>query len=164
MNDQKMFLTLCKQERDNVYRYIFLRVGYHRETSEDLTQDVFLKVWQSWGSYDEGKASMRTWTFRIAHNVLIDYYRKQGRVETTEIDTAVVAVEVDELDPGLKETLLKALEKLTTDERELVVLRYIEGLDTKQVAHIINKSNIATKVAAHRALTKLKKLLNEEVK
>ncbi|MCA9379038.1 RNA polymerase sigma factor, partial [Candidatus Dojkabacteria bacterium] len=100
MNDQQEFLEICTRERDNVYRYIFLRTGYHRETSEDLTQDIFLKLWQSWSSYDESKATMRTWIFRIAHNTLIDFYRKQGRVESVELDTALVAIEIDELNPA----------------------------------------------------------------
>ncbi len=92
------FTQLYEKYFDGIYRYIYLRVRNQTET-EDLTQEVFVKALKAISSYQQRNLPFAPWLFRIAHNQVIDYFRKEGKVEKVplEEDTPLVS----KLNPAL---------------------------------------------------------------
>ena len=72
------FAEVYEQEYSYVYNYIYMQV-MHRENTEDLVSDVFIRAMAHYSGFDPAKASVRTWLCTIARNCMIDYYRKSGR-------------------------------------------------------------------------------------
>lgn len=90
--DGRAFGTLYQRHMLSIYRYLLARIGDVQD-AEDLTENVFLKVWQALPRYQAGKASFRTWLYRIAHNTLVDHYRTRRVCDELTEDRAA-------LDPG----------------------------------------------------------------
>lgn len=131
----------------------------NRERREDLLQEIHLNLWRSLARFD-GRCSLRTWVYRVAHNVasshVIDALRHQSRtlVPLESLETRAFAVE-PEADRGvLLDQLLQLVQRLRPLDRELVVL-YLEGLNPAEISEVVGISpgNAATKIS------RIKKLL-----
>lgn len=152
-----------------IYRYVYYRVA--RREVEDLTELIFLKAWENIGRYKkQSKNTFGTWLFRIAHNVVVDYYRTHTRSEMVELSENLVC-ERRESDPvgavQLKfeqQELSAALRKLPEIQQQIVVLKFINGLSNAEIARIVDKSEGAIRVIQHRSLEKLKKLLTQKTR
>lgn len=156
--DAQAFADLYERHLDRLFRYFFYRVG-SRQDAEDLTEQAFLKAWQGLGSYDYRGVPFSAWLYRIAHNLLIDH-RRLSR-ETQPLDEAL-EIEDDRAGPEeLAERreeareLASALGELSPIEQSVVVLRFVERLDHRTVARIIDKSEVATRSIQSRALVRL---------
>lgn len=156
--DAEAFADLYELHLGRIFRYFYYRLG-HREDAEDLTEQVFLKAWQSIDGYDCRGVPFSAWLFRIAHNLLIDEKRRHR--ETAELDEAL---EIEDAASTPEElTLLRmesreladVLRRLSQLEQSVVILRFFEGLDHRAVAAIINKSEVACRSIQSRALARL---------
>ena len=158
---QEQLITAFKQYSEAIYNYVFFRVNRSKEIAEDLTQEVFLKAWQNREKFEEQKSQLKTWLFVIARNTVIDYYRKNKNILPI-FDKGEVA-KVSELeaveDKILAEDILQRIAELADEERDILILRYFEDFELKEIAVIINKNYSATKVLVFRSLKKLKNLL-----
>ena len=164
VGDTHAFADIYDELVKPVYRYIYYRVD--QEVAEDLTEDTFLKVWQNLKKYKKGKNPFSSWVFRIAHNLVVDYYRKNKT--TTEIDESVADTQ-SHSDPqrqaDLKLTqvrLRKIIKKLPNNYQQVIILKYINELDNKEIAFTIGKSEGAVRTLQFRALEKLKGLLGSK--
>jgi RNA polymerase sigma-70 factor (ECF subfamily) len=144
-----------------IYRFIYYRVG-HKETAEDLAEEVFLKVHSKIAGL-VSEIAFEAWIYQIARNMVIDHYRKQKftvaleDVENTlEYESNVIDVLSLEHD---QKTLLKLLKNLSADEQALLKMKFFENLDNSSIAAILHKSEGAIRVMQHRAIAKLQKLL-----
>jgi len=147
-----------------VYRYIYYRVD--AQIAEDLTEETFLKVWQNLKKYKKGKHPFSSWVFKIAHNLVCDYYRKHQ--STSEIDENIPAPQ-DSLHPEQKITvkftqiqLRKAIKKLPENSQQVIILKYINELDNQSIAKTIGKSEGAIRTIQFRALQQLRSILEEK--
>lgn len=155
----ELFLEL----NEGIFNFILFRVGKNRETAEDLSQNVFLKAWENRDKYDHKKGALKTWIYTIAKNTIIDFYRTNKASRNSSFTDQVLVGEKLDLDASLmSDYVLDKLSQLTDEEQNLIILKYIEQLNTKEIAKIINKKIIATKVAIHRSLKKLTKIINED--
>lgn len=157
--DPDAFATLYDIYVEPIYRFIFFRVG-DEPTAEDLTSQVFIKAWDNLSSYQMRGLPFSAWLFRIARNSIIDYYRTFK--ETAPLDPGVVtqpdpAADVDErVERRLQaEELRLALQKLTDDQRQVLTLRFIEGLSTEEVAQVMGKRPGAIRALQMRGLQAL---------
>jgi len=144
-----------------VYQYIFFRIGYDTQLAEDLTSETFLKAIEHFDDFDETK-SFNAWIYRIAHNLLVDHY-KRSKIETTPLENAendvkeeaAFAAEID------RKSLLKkihfALEKLPQQQKDVVILKYVNELDTKEIAHSLDMEESHVRVLLSRATQTLNK-------
>lgn len=153
------FAALYRENVQRIFRYIFHRVN-DRHLAEDLTGDVFMRALQGIASYtDQGKPFV-AWLYRIAHDRVVDHYRKvERRPVETDVDEAPIPVEhnMDErlLRRQAAAALREALATLTSDQQQVIILRFIEGLPTEEVASIMGKNGNAIKALQHRALRAL---------
>jgi RNA polymerase sigma-70 factor (ECF subfamily) len=147
-----------------IFRYLYRRVGNAR-LAEDLTGQVFVKLLEAVERDTLWNKSFRGWLYRIAHNVLIDHFRKHGNQKLVELDESLVSDE-----EGLEATITsrlqlervqQALGQLTEEQAQVIVLRFGEGLSNQEVAQIMGKREGAIKGLQHRAVKALRRLLVE---
>lgn len=158
--DAEAFGKLYEQFFVPVFRYIYLRVK-DREAAEDLTQEVFIKVFQSVGRFDErGKAPL-AFFFTTARNLVIDSWRKK-KTATTDLEK----LELQDLRPRPDEVLqnkeataevMKTLKDLPDEQQEVLVLKFINELSNKEIAVIIQKSEQAVRQIQCRGLKALRR-------
>lgn len=158
--DPDAFGQLYELYIDRIGRYIYYKVG-NREEAEDLTEQVFLKAWENIQGFRGEPAAFPVWIFRLAHNLVIDYHRT--RRQTTELhefieDSHPLPDEI--VDARLdNEMLRKAIAKLTNEQQQVVILRFIHGLPHAQVAEILKKNEVAVRGIQYRAIVALQRIL-----
>lgn len=170
--DRNAFAYLVDKYKTMVYS-LALRLVKDREEAEEISQDSFIKAYQSLASF-KGKAKFSSWLYRIVYNTAISKLRQQpaGRVSLDEsniADTLYIESKqnYDALSAGeRKKYLEKALESLDMDEKMLVILYYYEERDLDEIATIAGLTKTNTKVKLYRARKKmlivLKSYLKEE--
>jgi RNA polymerase sigma-70 factor (ECF subfamily) len=160
--DFEAFGELYNIYLDRIYRYVFYQVK-DKMTAEDLIEEIFVKAWKAIGSY-RGKGQFSSWLYRIAHNYLVDYFRKSKKRRTLEIER-VAFVASDEQDfekRATRQELLEAISCLRDNQRQVIILKFIEGLDNREIAQIMGKSQGAIRILQMRALAILQKILSSE--
>lgn len=144
---------------DAIFRHCYFKTG-ERELAQDMTQDVFLKVW----SYLQQKHSilnMRAFLYRLADNLVIDWYRKR---KSQSLDALMEGgFEPVEADNKIEESTevslaLAKLRELGEDDQELITLRFVEGLSPSEIGEILGQNENTVSVRIHRALKKLREL------
>ncbi|MHB1134285.1 MAG: RNA polymerase sigma factor [Chloroflexota bacterium] len=165
--DDEAFGQLYERYLDNIYRYVYYRVGSSAE-AEDLTQRIFFKTWEAMGRFHPNGTPFVAWLMRIAHNALVDHWRT--RKETHRLDDGVPCQSVWS-DPvaalNLSCThgqLRQAILALKPDQQRVILLRFIDGLDYATVAATLGKSEGAVRVLQCRALAALRECLRQEGK
>jgi RNA polymerase sigma-70 factor (ECF subfamily) len=165
-HDANAFGELYDRFVERVYRYLYFRTGSHPE-AEDLTEQVFLKAWEAIGRYRWQGRPFLAWLYRLAHNSHIDYVRSQRPTTSLnnddrpiELDSPAAAVELARaLDADL---LAHALGELTIDQQQVIVMKFIDGLDNEQIAHTMDKREGAIRALQMRALLSLRRVLNSQ--
>ncbi len=148
---------------EKIYRYIFYHVK-SKTTTEDITGEVFLKAWQAIGSCKGKENTFSSWLYRIAHNQLIDEIRKRQRRPSVELENAE---NISDSESSVEEysehqELLGVIDCLPSNHKQVIILKFIEGLDNREIANIMGKSEGAIRVLQMRALSTLKKELSKE--
>ncbi len=162
--DPEAWAILYDRYCSRVYRYIVLRVQNQTE-AEDLTEQVFLKALESGPSFRWRGAPVSSWLFRIARNLIIDYWRTDKSKKTVPLDNlnlrdTVDPAEMAELKSDTRQ-LIQAVTLLTQAQRDVIELRFAAGLSTAETAKVLGKSQGAVKVMQHSALAALRKRLSE---
>ena len=154
--------SLFDDHYDGVVRYIFVRIG-DRAEAEDLAGDVFLRAVESLGSFKGPRGQMRFWIFRVAHNIVVDHYRRKSKRQTVPLATVEV---VDPRDvEGVAETKLRveelacALDQLTPAQREVIGLRFFAGLSSAETGRIVGRSSGAVREMQRSAIEKLRGIM-----
>ncbi|MFC1939419.1 sigma-70 family RNA polymerase sigma factor [Chloroflexota bacterium] len=160
--DHQAFAQLYEENFDRIYRYVVIRIGDKME-AEDMTQQVFLKAIQSISSFKWKNIPLSAWLFRIAHNQLVDRLRKKKKRVAAPLDESLLT---SDSNPQLMaernldiEQLLRATQRLTQAQREVISLRFAGDLPIAQVAKVMGKSQGAVKALQHSAIVALRKAL-----
>ncbi len=159
------FLKIYEDFSDAIFRHCYFRVS-NRELAKDLTQEVFMKIWEysmNGGEIENPKAFL----YKIANNLIIDNYRKNKKeLSLEELKESGQMIN----DPVYRDSfqsrieakdMLKILDKLDSSDKDIVVMRYIDELTPKEIGEILDLSENAVSVRIHRVIKKVRILLNE---
>ncbi len=148
------------QYRDKVFGYVKNHVN-SIEDAEDITSDIFVKIYSKLDTYDESKASISTWIYSMTSNTVIDFYRTNHiHSEIPEdLTDEGSSVEDEVLSSESLELLAQALSKLPQEQMDIIVLRYYKGLTLQEVAEKMNLSYGVTKLRHREALGRLRDML-----
>jgi RNA polymerase sigma factor (sigma-70 family) len=146
-----------------VYSFIYYRVS-HKETAEDLAEEVFLKVHAKIENIREA-TSFEAWLYRIARNLVIDYYRgKKEQINILELentlfyqDTVIRTIDLNQQ----QKILMTLIAKLEPDQQRVLKMKFFEDLGNNEIAAIMEKSEGAIRVIQFRGIAKLKELFEE---
>ena len=148
-----------------VYRHIYYRVG-NTADAEDLTQQVFLKAWNAIGRYKKRSSPFLAWIMKISHNLIIDYYRLKKDV--AYLDSEWEFEDSRSSPEGLaeehvnQEQLRKVILQLPYDQQQVILMSFIEGFTYTEIASTLGKREGTIRVILHRALKKMKQILESE--
>jgi RNA polymerase sigma-70 factor, ECF subfamily len=148
---------------DRIYRYIFYRVN-DKMTAEDITEEVFVRAWKAIRSCRGREDTFQAWLYRIARNHLADCLRGTGRVTSLDKDGTIdVADPRGRVESGAEyKELLQAIAVLPEVQRQVVIFKFIEGLDNREIGLVLGKNEGAVRIAQMRALAALRDKLGEE--
>ena len=162
------FSDLYRAHLRDVYSYAYYRVGNHHD-AEDLTEQTFLQAYRHYerAQQESDGRPLRPWLIRIAHNLAANLYRDRARKPQTPIEDtgALSAVHTTEdLVEGRDELarILDGVKDLPDDRREALIMRFALGMDNREIARAMGKTDGATKVLIHRALKQLEEQMEEE--
>jgi RNA polymerase sigma-70 factor, ECF subfamily len=163
------FSELYRTHLRDVYSYAYYRIGNHHD-AEDLTEQTFLQAYRHFErAMRESKGRpLRPWLIRIAHNLAANYYRDRSRRPQTNLDDAEVLSSLhptEEVVEGREEVqeVLAGVSELPDDRRDALVMRFALGMDNKEIARALGRSEGATKVLIHRAIKQLEEGLKAPV-
>ena len=163
-HDPDAFGQLYDEYVDQIFRYIYYKVGNFTE-AQDLTGQTFLKAFENLQSYELRDVAFSSWLYRIAHNLVVDYFRRESKRENVPIEEQPPAVStrgnpVETVIADMEsERLYGAMQKLTHNQREVLVLKFIDNLSNGQVAEIMGISVGAVKSTQKRGLLSLNRIL-----
>lgn len=163
--DREAFGALYDRHVVRVYRHIYYMVGSPPE-AEDLTAQAFLQAWEAIDRYQIRGAPFVSWLLRIAHNLGVSHLR--SRREKAELpDTLVDQSRHGNPEEALRrqveaEQVREAILRLRDEQRQVIILRFVEDLEYREVAEIVGKSVAAVRVIQHRALNALRKQMRQD--
>ena len=155
------FTALYRAHLRDVYSYAYYRIGNHHD-AEDLTEQTFLQAWRHFerARRESDGRPLRPWLIRIAHNLAANYYRDRARRPQSPLEDADVVSaphETEQLVEGREELrdVLDGVASLPDDRREALIMRFALGMDNREIARALGRSEGATKVLLHRAIKQL---------
>jgi RNA polymerase sigma-70 factor (ECF subfamily) len=161
--DQEAFAELYDRFLDRIYRYLYYRVA-NQADAEDLCEQVFLQAWTAIPRFKWRGKPFQAWLYTLAHNVLADHARRTK--PTTSLDDPERPIDLPsepharDLDNWMdKEMLARALSELTREQQHVILLRFLEGRDTGEVARLTGKPERAIRGVQFKALQCLRKTL-----
>jgi RNA polymerase sigma-70 factor (ECF subfamily) len=174
--DSSAWEEIVRLHNRRIYNLCY-RFTNSQDDAQDLTQDVFIRVYRTLASYDAGKGAFTTWITTLTRNLLVDHFRRSKQDRVTDSIDAGLREEEDSLslgsrleDPGptpddrlaSKETqklVQQALARLSPELREAVILRDLQDMDYKEIAHVLRVPEGTVKSRINRGRTELGRLL-----
>ena len=161
------FSDLYRAHLRDVYSYAYYRIGNHHD-AEDLTEQTFLQAYRHFerAQLQSHGRPLRPWLIRIAHNLAANLYRDRARKPATPIDeltTLIAPYTTEQLVEGREELtrVLGGVKRLPEDRREALIMRFALGMDNREIARALGRSDGATKVLIHRAIKQLEGFVND---
>jgi len=150
---------------EKIYCYIYRYLGEAR-LAEDLTAEVFLKLLEAIKASKGPRTHLSAWLYRVAHNLVVDHFRHRSRGESLPLEEELVAAPEDVtvvVEKKLAQQQLRAaISHLTTDQQQVIVLKFVEGLSNAKVGQVLGKTEGAVKSLQHRALAALQRIMERE--
>lgn len=158
--DREAFGMLYELHIDRIYNYIYYRVGNSHD-AEDLTARVFFRAIQHIHNYQDQGVPFSAWLYRIARNMLANWYRDNSKRQMISLDSVRQQHAVD--DPEFatelqedREALLAGILRLPSDRQELLILKYVERMSNAEIGRIMERSEGAIKSLYHRTMLSLR--------
>jgi RNA polymerase sigma-70 factor (ECF subfamily) len=159
------FTELYRAHLRDVYSYAYYRIGNHHD-AEDLTEQTFLQAYRHFerAQRESNGRPLRPWLIRIAHNLAANYYRDRSRRPLTQLEDAAILSaphDTEEMVEGREEVkeVLAGVSKLPDDRREALIMRFALGMDNREIARAMGRTDGATKVLLHRAIKQLEEIV-----
>jgi len=171
LKDQDNFLYLVRRYEPRLFRYVSRISNVSRDETEDILQDVFIKVYKNLNGFDP-ELKFSSWIYRITHNEVISNYRKyknKVKIMSFDKDTEFVKSLADEFDieqdlnlVELKDKVLDILNRMSIKYRDVLVLRFLEGKSYREISDILKKPEGTVATLINRAKKEFLKILDKE--
>jgi RNA polymerase sigma-70 factor (ECF subfamily) len=167
--DPQAFDGLYLLYADRVYRFLAVRLG-NAEAAEEMTAQVFLRLIEKIDRYQlapkDNAAIFTAWLYRLAYNKMVDILRRQKHHRQVSIQVAEVMPQGQLMSEVVEERIefeqvMEKLQLLNEPQRQVILLRFVEGLSIAETAQIMEKSEGAIKALQHRSLESLRRYLAE---
>jgi RNA polymerase sigma-70 factor (ECF subfamily) len=165
--DAEAFGLLYERYVTKIYNYIYYRVGNERD-AEDLTARVFHRAILHLERYTDRGVPFSAWLYKIAHNLVANWHRDEGRRKVVPLHDAVLhglgpeAPETLTENREEQEVLLRAIRCLPGERQQLLLLKFVERLSNAEIGVVMNRSEGAVKSLYHRTLSTLREELTQE--
>lgn len=166
-HDKEAFGELYQRYVGRIYNYVYYRTG-NVEEAQDLTARVFQRAMANIATYQEKGVPFVAWLFRIARNLVANWYRDQGRRPTVELDS-ISHWYASERDPETvmqlaqnQESLLAAVRRLPEDRQDLLIYKFLHRMSNAEIGEIMGRSEGAVKSLYHRTLLALREELEQQ--
>lgn len=160
--DAAAFGQLYERYVERIHKYLYYRT-FQREIAEDLTSQTFLQALERRSSFDLKKGTFSSWIYRIARNLLIDQVRATKPTVEFEPFSDLLRDRHDLVRSAEQKELLEqiqhALQSLTEEQREIILLRIWDERSYAEIAHILGKSEASCKMAVSRGLSAVRKMV-----
>jgi RNA polymerase sigma-70 factor, ECF subfamily len=161
-SDSQALGELYDRYAGRIHTYILCHVG-NQELAEDLTANVFIKMLDAVRTSNAWQTSFSGWLYRIAHNAMIDHFRKRDHGPTLPLDEQLVSAEdnpVVAVDQIMRSEMVgEALLRLTEEQQLVIACKFFQGLTNAQIADLMGKTEGAIKSLQYRALGTLRRVL-----
>jgi RNA polymerase sigma-70 factor, ECF subfamily len=160
-DDKEAFGELYERYMPKIYNYIYYRTS-NQHDAEDLTAKVFFRAMSHIGNYVDKGVPFQAWLYRIAHNLVANWHRDQGRRKVIPLDDYVVHSLKSEAPDRLaedaeeQEKLMEAIHRLPEERQQLLLLKFIEQLSNAEIGEIMERTEGAIKSLYHRTLLSLR--------
>ena len=157
---------LYETHYEKVVRYVFVRIGNGAQ-AEDLASEVFVRALRSAHKFEDTGAPMEAWVFKIAHNIVVDHYRKEGRRPgAVPLDNIFSLAGKDDPTEGIErgedvEELHDAMQQLSEAQRQVLALRFGGEMTSEEAAAVIGKKPGAVREMQSAAIKKLRQVMSE---
>jgi len=187
-SQRKKFSRVYNRYVDKIYRFVFLKVN-SQEIAQDLTSETFLKWWRAFT-----KSQNKTWLnatmpqrqtrrqnpgpenqirnhqaflYKIARNLVIDYYRERGRVRMVSLENEEIIDPSSNLEEKAVlgsdlDTIRQALSSLKQDHQDVIIWHYLDGLSFREISEVLSKPEGTIRVILHRALKELRETIDNK--
>ena len=164
--NSKAFAEIYRAYVDNIFRYIYYKVE-STAMAEDLTAEVFLRMLEGLPTYEDRGTPLLVWLYRIAHARVVDHYRRTQRAgDQEDIEEADPSIEDDADVPLMAqykyEQVRSAIRSLTDGQRQVIIMRFVEGHNLETTARLLNKTIDSIKAMQYRALQALGQALRRQ--
>ena len=165
--DKNAFSELYEYYITPIFRFVYFRVR-NRADAEDLTQGIFLKIWNAMPKYKQKKNPFSSWLYSVARNSVIDFWRKKKDWNIGELGEGLIKDDGRPLDELIDEeqeliTIKKMMELLTEEQQEVIVFKYIDELSNKEISLILDKKEDAVRQLQSRAIKTLREYYKKEL-
>lgn len=162
--DEQAFAQFYNTYQGRIYRFVYFKVS-NEEKAQDLTNEVFMKAF-NYLKDDEAHEieNFQAFIFKTARNLVIDFYRTRKQDVSLDAISEIVSKEDvskrvdDKLDI---EKVAKAIKQLPSDYREIIILRFVDGLSFEEISHSVGKSLGSCRMLAHRGIKKIKEIIDK---
>ncbi len=164
--DKVAFSEIYNDYYTPLFRYILSRVK-SKEEAEDLTQTVFIKIWNSLPNWNENHTSPKSFFFKVAHNSIIDYYRRKSTKDIISDEVVNNFLESKHFEDKereraeTREILNQIIKYLSSEQQEIISLIYTNDLTYEEISKIVNKQESTIRKIHSRAIKKLRDLYND---
>lgn len=166
-DDKEAFGELYERYLTKMYNYVYYRTG-NTHDAEDLTAKVFQRAMSHIGAYVDRGLPFQAWLYRIAHNLVANWHRDQGRRKIIALDDFVAhSLQSEAPDRWTEEQeeqkqLMEAVRRLPDDRQQLLLLKFIEQLSNAEIGEIMGRTEGAVKSLYHRTLLALREDLQRQ--
>jgi len=163
--DEEAFTVLYEFYFAPIYRYVFTHIG-SKIDADDLTQDIFVKILESFSRYEETSSPPLAFFYTIARNTVIDWHRKK---KTQPLDEGIENILRDPaLDPEAEaiggeeqKEILSLVSRLSPDQRDAIILKYVNDMSNKEIAEIMGKSEETVRKIQSRGFAVLRTMIKK---
>ena len=163
--DNAAFDEIYESHYQRIYTYVYYRVN-DVSVAEDFTSEVFVRLVQKISSYEDRGKPLIAWLYTIAGNLIRDNYGREKDIQWLSLDDRALPSNDDPArmtqQKMTSELLARLVQNLTEEQTQLILLKFVDGLNNGEIAEIMGKREGSIKSMQHRALRSIQKLLEQE--